>query len=232
MTLPDNINSIITDLGLKNYLEIGVNTGDTFEKIVSTVKHAVDVDFKYDYLARSSSNCKYFQMPSDAYFVCPERFPVIDFAYIDGLHTFEQTLKDLLHVLGFSSEKTVIMIDDTFPSDWFSSLPNQQEAYKHRRMHMESNFNWAWNGDVFKLVPFIHDFLPAFNYASFRDDGNMLKLVLWKSKNINIRSPIFGNLEKISRLDYSHLETLLPYYFETNFELVSSELMRSTNDFR
>ena len=231
MTLSNSINTIISNLRLKNYLEIGVSTGDTFERIVAILKHAVDVDFKYDYLARSSSICKYYQMTSDAYFLCPERLSDIDFAYIDGLHTFEQTLKDLLHVIAFSNEKTVIMIDDTFPLDWFSSLPNQQETYKYRLKHLGSNFNWAWNGDVFKLVPFIHDFLPAFNYASFRDDSNMLKLVLWKSKNIKIRSPIFGNLEKISRLDYSSLEDLMPYYFETNFESVSSELMRSINDF-
>jgi len=227
MSLTDNINALITSLQHKNYLEIGVNTGDTFEKIIAPVRHAVDIDFKYDYTSKKTENCKYFQMPSDDYFLGQDRLSDIDFAYIDGLHTFEQTLKDLLNVIAFSNEKTVIMIDDTFPSDWFSSLPDQQECYKHRRALLGASFNWAWNGDVFKLVPFIHDFLPTFNYASFRDDGNMLKLVLWREKNHKARGAIFGNLEKISRIDYSEVEKLMPFYHEKSFEALFDQLRRS-----
>ena len=58
MSLTDNINALISSLQLKNYLEIGVNTGDTFEKIIAPVRHAVDVDFKYDYASKKSDNCK------------------------------------------------------------------------------------------------------------------------------------------------------------------------------
>ena len=227
MSLPDDINQIVSNLQLKNYLEIGVNTGDTFEKITASVKHAVDVDFKYEFATKQALTCKYFQMPSDEYFLTADRLVDIDFAYIDGLHTFEQTLKDLLNVIAFSNEKTVIMIDDTFPSDWFSSLPNQQECYKHRRAFSSASFNWAWNGDVFKLVPFIHDFLPTFEYASYRDDGNMLKLVLWRAKNLKIREALFGSLEKISRIDYSEVEKLLPYYYEKPFTSVFEQIKRS-----
>lgn len=225
MAIPQNINKIISNLGLKTYLEIGVNTGDTFERVFAQVKHAVDIDFKYEFIPGPTS--KYFQMPSDKYFLSKEKLDNIDFAFIDGLHTFEQTLKDLLNVIAFSNEKTVIMIDDTFPSDWFSALPSQHDCYKHRRELLGSNFNWAWNGDVFKLVPFIHDFLPTYDYASFRDADNMLRFVLWKTQASESRNPIFGNLEQISRLDYSTIEKLLPYYKETTFDEILDQLMQS-----
>ena len=33
----------------QNYLEIGVNEGETFEKIIAPLKHAVDIQFKYNF---------------------------------------------------------------------------------------------------------------------------------------------------------------------------------------
>jgi hypothetical protein len=227
MPLPSDINQLIAAFELDNYLEIGVNTGDTFEAINAPVRHAVDVNFGYDISQRGGVNCRYFKMRSDEYFICGEQFKDIDFSYIDGLHTFEQTLKDLLNVISLANERTIIMVDDCLPRDWFSSLPDQAECYKQRRTFTTTDFNWAWNGDVFKLVPFVHDFLPAFDYASYKDDGGQLKLLIWRARQLKVRKSLFGNLETISRLDYSDVEDLMPYYFEKTLASVIEELKHS-----
>ena len=55
----------------------------------------------------------------------------------------------------------------------------------------------------------------------------MLKLVLWREKNHKARGAIFGNLEKISRIDYSEVEKLMPLYNEKSFEALFDQLRRS-----
>lgn len=215
MSLPSLINRYISRYGFQNYLEIGVSEGETFEKINAPLKHAVDTQFKYNFTEKMTDKSHYFQKSSDEYFLSDERLSEIDIVYLDGLHTFEQTLKDLLNVCAHSRHRALIIIDDVDPIDWFSSLNDQSETYKYRREHLGERIHYAWNGDVFKLIPFVHDFLPSFDYVSFRADG-ALRTMVWKSTKHQIRQQLFGDLEKISRLDYRSLEKLMPYYFEKN----------------
>ncbi len=166
MSLHELVNSYISKYGFQNYLEIGVNEGETFEKIIAPLKHAVDIQFKYNFDEKKNENNHYFQMSSDEYFHVAEHIIQNDIVYLDGLHTFEQTLKDLLNVCANSREKALIIIDDVHPIDWFSSLNDQSETYKYRRSHLGEKIHYAWIGDIFKLIPFIHDFLSALSKCS------------------------------------------------------------------
>ena len=79
----DIINNLIKEKGYKSHLEIGVQNGVCFENIVCEKKIGVD--------PRANVPVDY-KMTSEAFFAQnKERFDCI---FIDGLHTFEQSLKD------------------------------------------------------------------------------------------------------------------------------------------
>jgi hypothetical protein len=94
---------------------------------------------------------KIFQETSDAFFASNmERF---DLVFLDGLHEFQQTLRDVLNALDILNEGGLIVIDDSVPIDEFSAIPDQSEALA-RRLKSGSNRR-DWNGDVFKAVAFL-----------------------------------------------------------------------------
>lgn len=89
-------------------------------------------------------------------------------------------------------------IDDTVPSDVYSSLPEQRQTVIFRLKAVGEGR--AWHGDVFKLVVYIHDFFPTLSFCTFKSSGNQQTLV-WREPRRNF-TPVRGSLEKISRLDY------------------------------
>lgn len=121
--------------------------------------------------------------------------------FFDGLHQFEQTARDILNGIWLSHRRTIWIIDDVFPSDPYSACRDQGRAYSLRdRAGLRSR---AWHGDVFKVVFFIHDFLPNLNYCTLRDGGNP-QTVVWCEYRQNA-TPVCGSLEDISRLSYFDL---------------------------
>jgi hypothetical protein len=121
-----------------------------------------------------------------------------DIYYLDGLHTFEQTLRDFNNCVVHSHSRTVWLIDDTRPVDVYSALADPKRTLRFR--HETGNKGLAWHGDVYKLVYYIHDFMPTLNYRTLVGSGNGQTLV-WRS-NHRHHTPRFNNLESISRLTY------------------------------
>jgi hypothetical protein len=144
---------------------------------------------------------EYHELTSDKYFESvpgdDAEFHVI---YLDGLHTFEQTLRDLMNALDCLRREGVIVIDDIFPNSYHASLANFHESAAIRDMIGDGDHSWM--GDVYRLVYFIQTFLPRFDYASVQD--NLGQLVMWRGK----RSPgsfVERRVEDISRLEFRHL---------------------------
>lgn len=190
-------------IGGKRYLEIGVNQGHTFLPFECDHKDAVDPRFLFDTTETESPTQRFFEMPSDAF--CAQRppsEPLYDLAFIDGLHTYEQTLRDLCNVLVLTHDRSVILIDDTLPVDVFSAEPDQKRAIQERRR--TGNENPAWHGDVYKVVFFINDFITMLNFATIRGRGNAQTMV-WRQPRQGAK-PIFNSTEAISRLHYFQLQ--------------------------
>ena len=188
-------------LAATRYVEIGVNNGATFHDIEITSRTAVDPKFLFNPADFTTRSTRFLESTSDAFFEgvpCGEAF---DIYFLDGLHTFEQTLRDLCNAIVHSTPQTVWLVDDTKPHDVFSALPDMQRAYRFREM--TGNKGRAWHGDVFKLVYYIHDFMPTLNYRTLIGGGNPQTLV-WRS-NRGWRMPRFNNLETISRMGYFDL---------------------------
>ena len=194
------LNKISELLGAKKYLEVGVEFGLTFFNVDIPNKVAVDPAFRFDINNMNMTGCEFHQVYSDEFFLNKSNSK-FDLIFLDGLHQFEQTIRDLLNCLTLSHSKTVIIIDDVMPTDVFSSLRDHSEANKFRVLNGGNGSAWA--GDVFKVIYFLHDFMPRYSYATF-DDGWNRQTLLWQKPRAKFK-PVFDNFELISRMNYFDL---------------------------
>ena len=192
------INKLAAGLGATRYVEIGVNKGVTFHAVAIAQRTAVDPKFALNPIEFQDANTQFFEVTSDDYFQRLASDVAPDIYFLDGLHTFEQTLRDFNNCVVHSHSRTVWLIDDTHPVDVYSTLTNSKRTMLFR--HETGNKGLAWHGDVFKLVCYIHDFIPTLSYRTLVGTGNGQTLV-WRA-NTNRRIPRFNNLETISRLSY------------------------------
>lgn len=165
------IQRILDKKGSGNYLEIGVRRGRTFLPMRAKRKIAVDPEFKISIKDKVVWNLKnpcnlwaeHFEVESDQFFV--EQAPLLDrhrpdVALVDGLHLFEQSLRDVLNVLAFLNEGGVIVIHDCNPL----AEPDATRAESVEKA-VEANkgypdWSGAWNGDVWKTIVYVKRYLP------------------------------------------------------------------------
>ena len=163
------------------YLEVGVRKGITFDRVPAHRKVAVDPVFAFDHeeMAREHPEAAYHQVTSDEYFAtlvgADEQFDVI---YLDGLHVYEQTLRDLMNALHHLQPQGVIVIDDTRPPSYLASL-TERESFFTVKKYLESP-DPRWMGDVFKLVWFIETFCPHLTYRTIADNHG--QTVVWRKR--------------------------------------------------
>ncbi len=192
------INVLARRLGAKSYLEIGVNQGVTFRDVAIERRTGVDVKFLFDTAALANANTDFHTVTSDNYFNTLPMSRTFDIVFIDGLHVFEQVIRDFSNTVCHSHRRSVIILDDTLPSDVYSSLRDDRQAHHFR--HLSGDNSNAWHGDVYKAVAYIHDFWPGINYRTIVGAGNPQTLC-WFSRRQQ-RMPRFDSLEAISRLTY------------------------------
>lgn len=198
----DRIRSITGGRHVDRYLEIGVQKGHTFFRIEAGHKVAVDPKFRFKTEAHRTEAVEFHQVTSDEYFSSRWDGRKFDLIFIDGLHVFEQALRDFCNSLTACNARSLLVIDDTIPSDVFSALRSQELAVETRRK--AGGVGRAWHGDVFKVVMFIHDYLPTLSYVTISTGGNPQTFV-WFEPRKNVQ-PRFGTLEAISRATYFDLQ--------------------------
>ena len=160
-----------------SYLEIGVSEGLTLHGLRARRKVGVDPAFKFDLetARRRNLNTHYHAVPSDDFFAGYNGAP-FDVAYIDGLHTSEQTLRDLMNVVANTHASSIIIIDDVFPDSYASSLPDNLQSIALKAALGDPGL--AWMGDVYRLIYFVATFMQAYSYASPPSDN--ARLVMWR----------------------------------------------------
>ena len=136
----------------RTYLEIGVSTGRSIT-LSRTRTIGIDPGFKITheilcdvYLARATSDEFFARKHPLAHF--PE--PVVDLAFIDGMHLAEYALRDLINVERYTTATSVIVLDDMLPR-------NVREAARERDEGPDTK---AWAGDVYKLIASIRKLRP------------------------------------------------------------------------
>lgn len=163
------------------YLEIGVETGQTFFDVAASFKTAVDPKFLFDLdNAQHSDSSKFFQITSDMFFCMIDTSLKYDLVFLDGLHSWEQTYRDFCNSLLVTHDKSVIVLDDIFPSDVFSCNRDQVEALLMRQC-LTSDPSIAWHGDTYKVIPLIRAFHPLLSFCTIISDGNP-QAIVWRSK--------------------------------------------------
>ncbi|MCJ2033438.1 class I SAM-dependent methyltransferase [Methylobacterium sp. J-068] len=195
------INAIGKKIKLSRYLEIGVETGRTFFGINIDHKVAVDPRFLFDPSEYQSDCVELLSTTSDDFFN-GYKGPKFDLIYIDGLHLFEQVFRDFTNALALTSQVGVVIVDDVFPSDVFSSFRDWNDAMELRRRLGGSSGDW--HGDVYKMLFMVHDFFPSLSYAIVDDGSSNKQLVVWKKQRVGFEN-IFNDMTQVSEATYFDL---------------------------
>jgi len=141
------------------YLEIGVSRGQAFQRISADVKLAVDPAFRLTERTRGLANAKgrvvqYFETTSDAFFenetALLEQHPV-DVALIDGLHTYEQVVRDVENTVRYLKGDGVIFLHDCNPP--FELAGRRADSWDEFMAQQSGPLKIGiWNGDVWKAI--------------------------------------------------------------------------------
>lgn len=134
------------------YFEIGTQSGASLSYATCT-SIAVDPQFQLQAdISRNKPELHQYQGTSDAFFASRllERLGLqIDLAFLDGLHLFEQLLKDFLNTEMHMAPDGVITMHDCVP---YNRLIAERSWDRTRTAN--------WTGDVWKLVPILREYRP------------------------------------------------------------------------
>ncbi len=155
------LQAIIDKLQARTYLEIGVAGGHNFCPIRIHSKVAVDPAFqiplarKIKWLVRDPRNlwARYFQCTSDSYFGQIEPGKKFDVVFVDGLHTHEQSLTDVLNALKHLNAGGVVVMHDCNPPSAAAAQP--APSFDQAAGTNMPGWTGRWFGDVWKSVCFL-----------------------------------------------------------------------------
>ena len=166
------IQNIINKQNYQNYLEIGCDKDENFSKI--KIKNKIGVDPLQGGTIRKTSD-EFFNSNTQKF----------DLIFLDGLHTYEQTIKDINNSLKFIKSSGVIVIHDCLPKKiWNQIVPR---IYGH------------WNGDVWKAIVHSRTYQNADTYTCIADHGLGL---IFKRKNKNLLEIKIKEFKKLKFSDY------------------------------
>ena len=153
------------------YLEIGVASGDCFLKINARNKIAVDPAFTIPFKKKLKRHVKrlksvlkkdlrvseyFYRMPSDEFFESQSSKLLkngVDVAFVDGLHTHKQSLRDVENCLRFLRDDGIIVVHDCNPVSSAAAYP--AISYEEAREANPEGWTGEWSGDVWKTIPYL-----------------------------------------------------------------------------
>jgi len=210
MTRIDVIQAIIDKIKGKTYLEIGSQNGDSFFKVRAKRKFAVDPKFKIpkkkmlgEILSRAAAleTVRFYETTSDRFFLDnPSLFDrnKIDVAFVDGLHTYKQSLQDVFNCLRHLNDNGFIVLHDCNPAAEAIATP----ASSFQDAENKKVPGWAgyWSGDVWKTIVHLRSLHSELNV--FVLDSDFGVGVVNKSKN---EKPLSYSAKDIEQMSYSDL---------------------------
>ncbi|MCE7030764.1 class I SAM-dependent methyltransferase [Jiella avicenniae] len=211
MTRDDVVNAFVNKFENARYLEIGVASGKTFHNISASRKVAVDPKFQFNVEQAQQDNphASYFEIPSDAYFAQhvqkDQKFDVI---YIDGLHTAEQTLRDLINAVDYLVDDGVIVIDDVSPPNYAAGVARSLEEFRTLREKL-GIASAAWMGDVYKLIYFVDTFFQQYDYRIVADNHG--QMVLWRDPRQSVTDRRISEVGDVPFATYIMEKGIFPF---------------------
>ncbi len=192
----------------KTYMEIGVENGLCFSKITAPRKIGIDpasADAELERYLLRHPEATYYQIPSDDFFEQKSDILAnqkIDVAFVDGLHTYDQSLRDVENCLKHLGENGIIVIHDCNPASAQiagkrADLPpdyDREIIYQGRKAI--AHFRAVWSGDVWKTIVWLR---------CHRDDLNVFVLdcdygvgIISKGKSENMLEFTAAEIEKMT----------------------------------
>jgi len=204
------LNSLLRKYDTSNYLEIGVRNGENFFSINSKSKVGVDPEYFFSKRFFLKSLMKFhnwrfkmFRKTSDRFFEfdAPHIYKrnKVDVVFIDGMHTYTQSLKDAQNSLKFLSKDGVIIFHDCNPQSPEAATPQlPQNAIN-------------WNGDVWKTIYHFRKLNEFFDCFTINADEGLGVLKPNNGDFLNALDNIRPDKE-INNLTYQDLESNRVHY--------------------
>tara|TARA_S200000501_G_scaffold140428_1_gene132769 strand:- start:145 stop:822 length:678 start_codon:yes stop_codon:yes gene_type:complete len=152
----DLIEYLIKKNNYSDYLEIGCDQDQLFSRV--KIKNKKGVDPENGGNVRKTSD-DFFRDNKDKF----------DIVFIDGLHTYEQSKKDILNSVDCLKENGIILVHDCMPDSM------SKQAVPRYRM--------SWNGDVWKAIIDLRQNENLEIYTCEIDQGIG---IIKKSKNLSV----------------------------------------------
>jgi hypothetical protein len=155
----DFLGMLNRQLSPRTYFEIGTDTGASLERF-SCDAVCVDPTFRVERNVWAPRRRSFlFQMTSDDFFRDEDLrlyFPKgPDIAFLDGMHLFEYLLRDFINVERLCHPRSLVLLHDCLPL----SARMAERAYRGGDED-EGVYQWAWTGDVWKILYAFHRFRP------------------------------------------------------------------------
>ena len=209
--------SIHTSCPPRTYIEIGVATGRSIA-LARSGTHAIGIDPALAEsggpLFHSPENTPHFYgMTSDDFFNSLDLQqemgqPCFDLAFIDGLHHFDQVLRDFINLERYAGEQSLIMIHDCLPIDPRVAERERDTAF--------------WTGDVWKIIPCLRATRPDLEIITLPVPPAGLALV----RRLNPSSTILRRQYRAVEEQFNALS--LPQSWEERCALLAVETSESS----
>ena len=188
----DLIQYLIDKYSFENYLEIGCDKDQSFSKI--NIKNKVGVDpFSGGTIRDTSDN--FFKSNTKKF----------DLIFIDGLHHYDQVIKDIYNSLKIIEENGYVLIHDCLPR----SIAHQAVP----------RYRGSWNGDVWKSIVEMRT-NPNFDTFTCKIDYGVG--IIFNRKNTDILKLNISNFKKLKFRDYyeNHHEFMRVIEYKKLLEII------------
>ena len=155
------------------YLEIGTYRGHTLAQVKIPFKWGVDPEARFDQ-GSLPAGVRFSKSTSDDFFAVLSRTVRFDLVFLDGLHEARQVYRDLRNVLLHCHDSSLILVDDVIPDSDLTAHPDEATA---RQLKTQAGIrSGRWHGDVWKLVPLLHEQHPELGWVLFHDQSKVAAL--------------------------------------------------------
>jgi hypothetical protein len=196
------------------YLEIGVAQAETFLPLRAHLKFAVDPVFGF----RASwdrgfqlvtrwfrpASRHYFWMTSDVFFQRHAGFlrkHPIDVAFIDGSHSYTQSLADVANCLKYLAPGGTIVMHDCSPSSEAMAWP--AGSYREVSRIRPPGFDGPWCGDVWKTIVHLRRFSEDLDVLVIDADYG---LGILRPRGLGARVSVVQAVPEVAAMTYAQLD--------------------------
>lgn len=216
------INAFLSERnGASRYLEVGVQYGRTLEDVLADDRWAVDPMPLFDW-KRLPAGVRVFVTTSDEFFSSLDPSMRFDVIFLDGLHEFRQTYRDVVNASRHLADGGLIIVDDVVPQDRYAAIPSQTEALAQRRKAGISGAQWQ--GDVYKVLSVLHNCHPEVWFRTVGMSGATQALLRLPRGYAGIEAVDDARLEAIDAWGYDEAFAKgIPDFFQPTSETEAIE---------